>query len=490
MIDMSNRMLYHIGNLNTQNEKISYQMATGRVLHKGSDDALLHSRVINIEDKIRVTNNLKLQIDKTRALNDTADTNVAETKRSLDEIKINIMKALNDGMDRHDKLALATNLRGIRENLIDRVNTKVDGEYIFSGSDTTKETMVKDKDYEVNGKVKFAGDGFLRSVAVQPGSYRDRGITAYDVIFNNATKANADEQFTFSEADRIIDENGHEWKLSPDKRTLQKFDKNGDLEQPVVKIDAKLTDSKEFKVDLGVGANADANGDYKITLNSVEYKYSASNATAQDIFDDLKSQLENDGYTVSASLENNDQFTITHTSNMSISVEDTDSTYDMTATNEKEASGTDIARHATYTIQVPTEPAGRIFEAKHNYFDDLNVIINALEGHTTQLDGTKGAVIENAQVDKIMKEFLGKTTHQFDATNIGHGELGGRNHIFEIAHEKLEAQSTHYNILLQESDGADLAKLAMDTKSLEITYQSLYTTISKMNQLSLINFIK
>ena len=30
MIDTSSNMLYHIGNLNTENQRISYQMATGK----------------------------------------------------------------------------------------------------------------------------------------------------------------------------------------------------------------------------------------------------------------------------------------------------------------------------------------------------------------------------------------------------------------------------------------------------------------------------
>ena len=160
MIDRTGSMLYHINNLNTENERISYQMASGKVLDQGSDDSMLHARVISFENDLRITEGLKLQIEKTRALNDTADANIGETKLSLDAIKIDLMKGLNDGMDRSDKLALATNLRGIRDNMVDRVNTEVDGEYLFTGSVTTKETLIKDDDFKLNGQVDFGGDGF------------------------------------------------------------------------------------------------------------------------------------------------------------------------------------------------------------------------------------------------------------------------------------------------------------------------------------------
>jgi len=400
MIDMSRNMLYHVNNLNEQNTRISYQMATGKVQDKGSEDSVLHSKIINLEDKLRVTEGLTLQIEKTRALNDTADVNMAEVKKALESIKIDTLKALNDGMDRSDKLALATNLKGIRETIIDRVNTQIDGEYIFSGSVTTKETLVKDKDYDQNGKVEFGGDGFLREIAVAPGSYRDRGITAYDAIFYSADKAIAGEDFNFNQDDRIIDENGYEWKLNSNQDKLQKYDKHGDLTSPVDEL-------------------------------------AVSSVSA-----------------------------------------------------EVEATATNIAEPARFKISVPTDPGGRLFEAKHNYLDDLNVMINALEGYSTKLNGEKGDVVDDVQVDVVMNEYLGRTSSQYDASNIGHGELGGRNTVFEVAYEKLQSQLTQYNIFLQETDGADLTKLAMDSKSLEMTYQSLYSTIAKMNQLSLINFLK
>ena len=66
MIDTSQNMLYHIGNLNTENQRISYQMATGKNLDKGSENSILHSNLIDLDDKLRVTEGLMLQITKTK----------------------------------------------------------------------------------------------------------------------------------------------------------------------------------------------------------------------------------------------------------------------------------------------------------------------------------------------------------------------------------------------------------------------------------------
>ena len=403
MIDTSRSMLFHIGNLNSESQRVSYQMGTGKNQELGSEDAMLHAKLINIEDKLRVTESLKLQITKSNVMNEVADSSMEEMKLSLDSIKVDLLKGLNSGMQRSDKLALATNLRGIRDNMYDMVNVRVDNEYVFAGSNTTEQTMTKDTDFKLNGKIDFDGDGFLRKIAVQPGSYRDRGVTAYDVAFYTASSANAGEVFTFEEGERIIDENGNEWKLNTAGTQLQQYDHNGIIFHPPVEL--------------------------PITATTPADETAAIAGTGQSI-------------------------------------------------------------KATYSINVPAASPGRVFEAKHNYFDDLNVVINALEGHSTLLDGQKGAVLSDEEVRKTLSNGLELTSNQFDATNIGHGELGGRNKVFEVAFEKLSAQETHYNILLQETGGADMAKLAMESKSLEMTYQALYSTISKMNSMSLVNFIK
>jgi len=527
MIDTSRSMLYHLANLNAENQRITHSMGTKKIIDKGSENSLLHGDLINLDDKLRVTQGLKLQIEKSQALNDTADTNVGDIKKALDSIKLDLMKALNDGMDRSDKTALSSNLKGIRQNLIDRVNAQVDGEYLFTGSVTTKQTLVKDANFDNNGIVTFGGDGFLRKIATQPGTYRDRGVTAYDVAFYNSDSANASQKLTFSDGDRIIDENGNEWKLNENGNRLQKYDYNGVLIEPTEEIVVSIPESKSVKVNLGVGANTDAKGDYTIKVSDSSGTYSFSytaegdatvaagpnspyTSSAEEIYENLKAlvdaELDANGDPRFSIARNGDQITVVpksteYNSDISVEINETDNKYVMTATNEVKAiassensegklTGGNQSSKGTYELTVPGIPEGRVFEAKRNYFDDLNRIINALDGYTTKLDGTRGGIAGDDLVEDIIRDGLDRTTQQFNATNVGHGELGGRNKVFEIAHTKLLSQETNYEILITKTGGADLAKLAMESKNLEVTYQALYATIAKMNNLSLVNFIK
>ena len=507
MIDTSKNMLFHIGNLNTESQRISYQMATGKNQDKGSEDSLLHADIIRIEDKIRVSENLKLQIVKSKAINDSSDTSMSEMKNMLDTVQVDLMKGLNSGMDRSDKLALATNLKGVRETMFDLSNVRVDGEYVFSGSDTTKQTMVKDPNYETNGKVTYEGDSFLRKIAVQPGSYRDRGITGYDVGFYTASSAKVSERLVIADNERVIDSEGHEWKVSADRLSMQRYDHNGQIFHPPVEIPVYTQPAESVTVDLGIGANTNASGVYAITIDGVKFEVDTDivGTTADDIFQEFRTLLTAapHNYSVPSNLQNLDQFTIAKAGQeIEVNIDRLSNTanYDMKITTEQEASGDKQSSHgkvyATIPSSVTTTSDEKIelghlrFESKHNYLDDLNVIINALEGYSTHLDGTKADEMTDDGVNNSLRSGLGQTSSQFDATNIGHGELGGRNKVFDISYEKLESQITHYNILLIETNGADMAKLAMESKQLEMTYQALYSTISKMNSLSLVNFLK
>jgi len=419
MINTSQNTLYHISNLNDESERINYQMATGENQYMGSEDSILYSDLIYLDDRLRVTEGLELQLEKTQVMNESSDAAMADLKTLLTSIRDDLIKSQNSGTTRNDKLAIATNLEGIRENMLDLINTRVDGEYVFSGSDTTEESFQIDDEFESNGKVTFEGDGFLREVAVQPGSYRERGITGYDVTFYTSSKANAGESFTFEDGESIIDENGFEWKLNFDKTQLQKYDYDGNVYHPL---------------------NTDA------TLGDV---------TALDISSTTAEVEAWDGITPATEPANPQ------------------------------------AVRATYTIDnIGNVPSGKVLEAKHNYFDDLNIIVNALEGRATNLDGTVAGEISDEAVFESIAIGIEQSTDQFDATNVGHGELGGRNAVFNTAIETIASQKTNYDILIQQTGGADLSRLSLELAALELTYQSLYSTISKLNELSLVDYLR
>jgi flagellar hook-associated protein 3 FlgL len=275
--------------------------------------------------------------------------------------------------------AIAANISGLKENLFQLANTRVEDEYVFAGSDSSVKPFEKD----LNGKVTYIGNNQLRKVAVEEGSYRDRGVTGFDMMMYPSSTANKGETLTFSETDRIIDQDGNEWKLnSPTNNTLTKYDSQG-------------------------------------------------NITAE---------------------------TITPVTS-------------------------DALTPPTFSALMPNVD-GTKFEAKTNIFNLMDDTLNALN---------KVDSVGNPISDDLARTLIGKSQSEmdkaYDGVNVAHAQLGGRNKVFEISLERVSSKLTQYDVLSQQLGSADLSKVAMEAKALELTYTALYSTINKTNTLSLVNFL-
>lgn len=384
MINQTQQMLYRLGNLDTQQQKISYQMSTNKKLQQGSDDSVLFSKIVSVDDKIRTYEGLKIQVEKTSVQNKFADSALSESKKILEFIKSELIKANTATTTADGIAAIASSISGLKENLFQLVNTQSDGEYVFSGSDSSIQPFEKDS----NGKITYKGNNQLRSVAVEEGSYRERGVNGISIMsYSTDTATKSDPILQFTDSQRIFDQDGNEWKLNSGKTALVKYD-------------------------------------------------SSNNATS-----------------------------IT-----------------------KLVSGTSPNFTFDLNTLVPTIPVsvpdGTKFEAKTNIFDFIDNTINALK----KVDSS-GNPISNAQSKALISDNLAQFDKAYNAVNTAHADLGGKNQVFDISLERISSKLTQYNVFSLELGAADLTKVAMESKALELTYTALYSTISKTNQLSLVNFL-
>ncbi len=380
MINSLSESIYRLSLLNAEQERISYQSSTGKKIDNGSDDSLVFTKEIYIEDKIAVFDGIKKQIDITAAQNKSADSSLAEIKNIISSLKSEIIRALDDGIDPESKKNIAINLEGMKKNLFLFSNEQSNGEYLFSGTEGTKPPFEQDP---VTGDVTYVGNGYLKKVAVDEGSYRDRGVTGFDMMMNTNDTAYYGEKLTFTANERVVDNSGNEWVL--------------DAGVPQI---VKHTE---------IGASTETMPLTEILPATVP---------------------------------------------------------------------------ATYETTNPISTPGQVLKSKENIFDVIDTLVNALN----QVDST-GAPITEDQAKAQLKDGLGKVNQAFDSINAAHSALGVRNKIFEVSSEKVSAKITHFNILFRETAGVDLGKVAMEAKALELTFTALYSTVNKMNQLSLVNYI-
>lgn len=377
MINQTEQTLYRLSNLNAEQTRISYQMSTGKKLDNGSEDASLYAREIFVDDRLRAYEGIQTQIEKTTVQNNISDSSIGEMKALFETTMTELIKANTSTTSDEGKKAIALNLAGIKENLLDLANTQIEGEYLFAGSDSSVMPFSKDSE----GKVSYEGNNTPRKISVDDGSYRERGVNGYDIMTYPSSTAYGGETLSFSDEDTIIDQDGSIWKLNAAKTEIEKYKADGES--------------------LDTSATAKA-----VTLL--------------------------DG---------------------------------------------------TYEVSVGTED-GTKFEARSNIFDLIDDLVNTLN----KVD-SDGNPISDATRDELLSEDQGKFSASYDAINVAHSELGSRNKMFEISLERVTSKITQYTILSQEIGAVDLAELAIESKALELTYTSLYSTIQRTNELSLTNFL-
>ena len=219
-----NSTTYRLGNLDNYQAKLNFQMG-GSKLQFGSDDSVTFGRLTHTEDKIKTQKGIVEQIERADVLNKTSDTAMKEVKLLLEKIKAEELIKANTSTTSIEGLeAIAGVIEGYKQNLFNLANTQTEGQYVFAGSDAS----VKPFSMDPSGKVTYNGDSELRKVAVDEGSYRERGINGIDAFFYVADSASKGATLTFKAGDRITDQDGKEWVLNiPTNNTLTKTNWDG-----------------------------------------------------------------------------------------------------------------------------------------------------------------------------------------------------------------------------------------------------------------------
>lgn len=225
-----NSTMYRLGNLDKYQAKLNFQMG-GSKLQFGSDDSVTFGRLTHTEDKIKTQKGIVEQIERADVLNKTSDTAMKEVKLLLEKIKAEELIKANTSTTSIEGLeAIAGVIEGYKQNLFNLANTQTEGQYVFAGSDAS----VKPFSMDPSGKVTYNGDSELRKVAVDEGSYRERGINGIDAFFYVSDSASKGATLTFKDGDRITDQDGKEWVFDNVANTLTKTNWDGSTQTLVV----------------------------------------------------------------------------------------------------------------------------------------------------------------------------------------------------------------------------------------------------------------
>ena len=309
MISSIDTIKYNLTLLNKRNERVTYQMSSGEALQNGSDDSQKYNKILSINNNVNTYTSILERIQSSESYNINSDKSVDSMKNSMENIIGLLNEAVTDTTTSDGKSAIADEIESQMNTIFSLANTKIDGQYLFSGKSTTVQPFVKDA---TTGKITYAATDDNKTVNVENNNYATQGLNGKELLY--------------------------------------------------------YTDS-------------------------------------------------------------------------------------------------------TTSTQV-------------SVFDDLSEIVNAL-----RLQDSSGNTITQDAADTILSNAIDKLDAGYDAMNVAHSKLGTRTATIENYETIVQTKLTNFNILQEEYGSADLTTLAIESQSLENTYTALYSTINKINSLSLVQYL-
>lgn len=241
------------------------------------------------------------------------------------------------------------------------------------------------------------------------------------------------------------------------------------------------SDTQSFTMDDVTGEISYESDNSLKSINVEENRYVSQGANGIDVF-----------YYTDDNVENTDTFTFTSNeiiidednNQWKLMDSDSDGVDDALFLNgDLSSSSMSFTTNAdgSYTA---TNSTGTSLEVKHSIFDDLDELINALN-----LQDSSGNTITSDEASNILSDSSDKLNNAYDSQNIAHSLIGSRTNSIDTFSSIVQSKLSNLAILENEYAGADLTALAVDAQALENTYTALYSTINRVNDLSLVKYL-
>ncbi|RBP70124.1 flagellar hook-associated protein 3 FlgL [Alkalibaculum bacchi] len=140
----------YLRNLNKNLEKMKTyqnQISSGQEVSRPSDDPLLVSKIMSLENNILQNEQYNTNINNTLGWVQTQDTALSDVTRTLQRVRELIVYGSNGTLSDTDRNAIKDEVQMKIGQLADILNTNFDGRYIFGGQKTTESPFDENMNY-------------------------------------------------------------------------------------------------------------------------------------------------------------------------------------------------------------------------------------------------------------------------------------------------------------------------------------------------------
>ncbi|MCP8617598.1 flagellar hook-associated protein FlgL [Salirhabdus salicampi] len=120
------------------------QLSTGKKFTKPSDDPVSAMKGINFRSELNEVEQYQRNLGKARSLMENSDSSLDKATLVLQRVRELAVQASNDTYETKQRSNVAEEVKELRAHLIDVSNTKVNGKYIFNGTDTETPRFTND----------------------------------------------------------------------------------------------------------------------------------------------------------------------------------------------------------------------------------------------------------------------------------------------------------------------------------------------------------
>lgn len=184
------------------------QLSSGKKITRPSDDPVTAVKGMNYHSQSAAIEQYKRNTNEVHRWLDNSDAALDKATQAMQKIKELAVQATNDTNDETERESIGKEVEEIKEHLVDIANTKVNGEYIFNGTDTDNKPVSKNEEgkWEVPGekepvKIEVA-DGIKLTANMDPDSLFDEDL--FDDIDKFANALKGSEESSESDIEKSI----------------------------------------------------------------------------------------------------------------------------------------------------------------------------------------------------------------------------------------------------------------------------------------------
>jgi len=131
-----NNFAYDSKRVYEQISKTNTQISSGKKIQHSYEDGGIATKSLRLDSEVKNLEEVKQRTSEAKLIADSADSTMSEFDTTLRDFKTKLLQAANSTMSADNYQSLAVELTGLKDHIKNLSNTKINGVYLFSGTNT------------------------------------------------------------------------------------------------------------------------------------------------------------------------------------------------------------------------------------------------------------------------------------------------------------------------------------------------------------------